>query len=261
MQWCSPSARSWLYRGGFVEGLLKLYINCLLRTEMPGLYIDMVFLHGWQLRGVQLYMLNTYTWLLSLLNRTVQMELLFQTVCISDSFCTYFSSLSRSHSCNLPQGRAVRVTVDWTRVCNQLPSQHIRWHAVLPPHSTEHPLTSHTRHVPTTWAVHYAMCQFNPQWAVTGDAIMDWVSQQLCSKLHFIYYRIAGNFRGVKYLLFSWASWPPRNFNIDVAYRNIRIQAGNQNFYSRKPQFLELNELFTPRKLPAIRYASFFIST
>ena len=27
-----------------------------------------------------------------------------------------------------------------------------------------------------------------------------------------------------------------------------------RNFYSRKPPFFELNEFFTPRKLPAIRY-------
>ena len=62
-------------------------------------------------------------------------------------------------------------------------------------------------------------------------------------------YRIAGNFRGVKYSLFSWASCPPRNFNVGVAYQNVGMQAGNEtkrNFYSQKPPFLELNEIFTP---------------
>ncbi len=33
------------------------------------------------------------------------------------------------------------------------------------------------------------------------------------------FYRIAGNFRGVKYSLFSWAGRPLRNFNVGVAYR------------------------------------------
>ncbi len=56
-------------------------------------------------------------------------------------------------------------------------------------------------------------------------------------------YRIAGNFRGVKYSLFSWASWPPRNFNVGVAYRNVGMQAGNENVYSRKPLVLELEFL------------------
>ncbi len=68
---------------------------------------------------------------------------------------------------------------------------------------------------------------------------------------------IAGNFRGVKYSLFSWASWPPRNFNVGVAYRNIGMQCSHEtkrNFYSQIPPFFELNEFFTSRKLPAIRY-------
>ena len=44
-----------------------------------------------------------------------------------------------------------------------------------------------------------------------------------------------------------------------MAYRNLEMQAGNEtkrNFYSRKPPFLELNDFFTPQKLPAIRYTT-----
>ncbi len=69
-------------------------------------------------------------------------------------------------------------------------------------------------------------------------------------------YRIAGNFRGVKSSLFSWAGWPPRNFNIGVAYRNVGMPCSHETkrtFYSRKPPFLELNEFFTPRNLSVIR--------
>ena len=76
----------------------------------------------------------------------------------------------------------------------------------------------------------------------------------VCGSERYDYYRIAGNFRGVKYSLFSWAGWPPRNFN--VAYRNVEMQAGNEtkrNFYSRKPPFLELTNFLPPRKFPAIR--------
>ncbi len=71
------------------------------------------------------------------------------------------------------------------------------------------------------------------------------------------HYRIAGNFRGVKYSLFSWAGWPPRNFNVSVAYRNVGMPYSHEtkrNFYSQKLPFLELNEFFTPRNLPTIRY-------
>ncbi len=70
-------------------------------------------------------------------------------------------------------------------------------------------------------------------------------------------YRIAGNFRGVKYSLFSWAGWPPRNFIVGVAYLNVGMPCSHEtkrNFYSRKLPFLELNEFFTPRNVPAIRY-------
>ncbi len=69
-------------------------------------------------------------------------------------------------------------------------------------------------------------------------------------------YRIAGNFRGVKYSLFSWAGWPPRNFIVGVAYLNVGMPCSHEtkrNFYSRKLPFLEFNEFFTPRNLPAIR--------
>ena len=72
-------------------------------------------------------------------------------------------------------------------------------------------------------------------------------------------YRIAGNFRGIKYSLFLWAGWPPRNFNVGVAYRNVGMPCSHEtkrNFYSRIPPFLELNEFFTPRNLPAIRYCN-----
>ncbi len=68
-------------------------------------------------------------------------------------------------------------------------------------------------------------------------------------------YRIAGNFLWVKYLLFS------RNFNIGVAYRNVRMKCSHEtkrNFYSQIPPFFELNEFFTPRKLPAIRYSPYY---
>ena len=71
--------------------------------------------------------------------------------------------------------------------------------------------------------------------------------------LYHFNYRIAGNFRGVKYLLFSWAGWPP----VGVAYRNVGMPCSHEtkrNFYSRKLPFLELNKFFTPRNLPAIRY-------
>ncbi len=40
-----------------------------------------------------------------------------------------------------------------------------------------------------------------------------------------------------------------------MAYQNVEMQAGNETKHSRKPLFLELNEFFTPRKLPAILYA------
>ena len=49
------------------------------------------------------------------------------------------------------------------------------------------------------------------------------------------YYRIAGNFHGVKYSLFSWANWPQRNFNVGVAYRNIGMQCRHET----------KNEIFT----------------
>ena len=61
-----------------------------------------------------------------------------------------------------------------------------------------------------------------------------------CVSVH-VPYNIAGNFRGVKYSLFSWASWPLRNFYIGVAYPNVGMQASNEtkrNFYSRKSLFL-----------------------
>ena len=67
----------------------------------------------------------------------------------------------------------------------------------------------------------------------------------------------AGNFRGVKYSLFLWAGRPRRNFNVGVAYQNVGMPCSHEtkrNFYSRIPPFLELNEFFTPRNLPAIRY-------
>ncbi len=61
-------------------------------------------------------------------------------------------------------------------------------------------------------------------------------------------YRIAGNFRGVKYSLFSWVADLPENVphkNVGVAYRSAcnAVQGsslGNEvkwNFYSQKSQF------------------------
>ncbi len=80
------------------------------------------------------------------------------------------------------------------------------------------------------------------------------VALHICLLLYIIY-RIAGNFRGVKYSLVSWAGRPPRNFIVGVA--NVGMPCSHetkQNFYSRKLPFLELNEFFTPRNLPAIQY-------
>ena len=47
-------------------------------------------------------------------------------------------------------------------------------------------------------------------------------------------YHIASNFCGIKYSLFSWAiflwaSLPPRNFNVGVAYRNVGMQCRQQD--------------------------------
>ncbi len=66
-------------------------------------------------------------------------------------------------------------------------------------------------------------------------------------------YRIAGNFRAVKYSLFLWAGWPPRNFNVGVAYRNVGMPCSHEtkrNFYSRKPPFLELNDFLPHETYP-----------
>ncbi len=71
-------------------------------------------------------------------------------------------------------------------------------------------------------------------------------------------YRIAGNCRGVN-ILISWASWPPRNFNVGVTYWNVGMQCSHEtkrNFYSvTNTTVFRVERIFYPTKLPAIRYS------
>ncbi len=75
--------------------------------------------------------------------------------------------------------------------------------------------------------------------ACTSVYIHSYVHYNMHICMYVTIYRIpyiAGNFRGGKYSLCSWASWPPRNFNVGMAYRNVGMQC---------MQATRLNEIFT----------------
>ena len=72
---------------------------------------------------------------------------------------------------------------------------------------------------------------------------------------HAMQWKLATNFRGVKYSLFSWASWPPRKRSHGLPER-MQCSAAIEIVLLTKITVFELNTLFTTRKSPAIRFYS-----